>query len=146
MTHMQSYCAKDPRAETAQSLSRSLNCAAGSLTTNKVNRGQEHHTESYTDLNINYTQSALGLTWRWGELTHAEVSTHHCTLLLHHRHLKTAPCSSSDDVIMLEACNKSSGVWQLATLLPAFMPAGVANFSGLFPIQAQNPPPREGMV
>lgn len=47
---------------------------------------------------------------------------------------------------MLEACNKSSGVWQLATLLPTFVPAGVANFSGLLPIQAQNPPPREGMV
>jgi len=52
-------------------------------------------------------------------LTHAEVSTHHLMALSLQEHLQAAARYSPDDFIMLEVCNKSSGGWQLATLLPA---------------------------
>jgi hypothetical protein len=52
-------------------------------------------------------------------LTHAEVITHHSTALSLQGHLQAAARYAPDDFIMLEVCNKSSGDWQLATLLLA---------------------------
>lgn len=79
----------------------------------------------------------------WQVLTHAEASTHHLIALSLQGHLQAAAQYSPDDVILLEVCNKSSGDWQLATLLLA---CRCCQLLGATPPTGTDSTPLQGMV